>query len=77
MGRAGRVAAKGSLAAVGGVAGLVAGTVNRPIKESIATYKEGQWSVPEYRKASLRRDTEKARGANKTNQASSAGEKSS
>jgi type IV secretion system protein TrbL len=77
MGKAGRVAAKGSLAAVGGVAGLVAGTVNRPIKESIATYKEGQWSVPEYRKASLRRDTEKARGANKTNQASSAGEKSS
>jgi type IV secretion system protein TrbL len=74
-GKVGRTAAKGTLAVVGGAAGLMAGTLNRPIKESIATYKEGQWSVPEFRKASLKRDTDKARGATKINPTNSTGER--
>lgn len=73
-GKVGRGAAKGSLAVVGGAAGLLAGGMNKPIKESISTFRQGQWSVPEFRKASLRKETEGARSTSKAAGAKPKGE---
>lgn len=62
-GKVAKTASKGSLAVVGGAAGLFAGGLNRTATESINTFKRGQWSVPEYRKASLQTETAGARKA--------------
>jgi type IV secretion system protein TrbL len=64
-GKLGRTAAKGSLAVAGGAAGILAGGANRSMKEGVTTFKQGQWSVPEYRKATLRKETEGARNTTK------------
>jgi type IV secretion system protein TrbL len=68
-GKVARGASKGTLAVVGGAAGLLAGAANRPMKEGVTTFKSGQWSVPEYRKASVQRDTQSARSNARTTQA--------
>ena len=56
-GKVSRGISKGSLAVTGGMAGLVGGSLNRPVTQGISAFKEGQWSVPEYRRASLKADT--------------------
>lgn len=73
-GKVSRGMAKGSLAVAGGIAGVVAGGLNRPVKETVATFKEAQWSVPEFRKAALKKDTEKARASTKATNTQSSGD---
>lgn len=67
-GKVGRSAAKGSLAVAGGAAGLLTGGLNRPVKETMNSYREGQWSVPEFRKAALKKDTDSARSTARATQ---------
>jgi type IV secretion system protein TrbL len=74
-GKVARVAAKGSLAAVGGAAGLAAGAMNKPLQQGMARFREGQWSVPEYRKAAIQREINKARASTTNKSANSTGDK--
>ena len=68
-GKAARSVSKGTLAVVGGAAGVLAGSLNRPANQAIGAFKEGQWSVPEYRRASQQKDSQSARASQRGDQA--------
>lgn len=55
VGKLAQASAKGALGVAGGAAGFLSGIANKPVKESIAQFKQGQWSVPIYRQDVRRR----------------------
>jgi hypothetical protein len=74
-GRAGRVASKGALAVAGGLAGALSGTLDKPIRGGINTYREGRWSVPIYRKTAAEKDSKNARASARATHVKSDGDK--